>query len=196
MKQLIKFMLLAAASVALFGCAHPINMKPNIDAIKGVATAVIDKQVGYHISEANMAVEVTTPGGGGDKVRYFPYRDMDAGFYKALSEVFKGVSKIANPKDAVAIAKSGITVLIVPEITTTSSSPSPFTWPPTKFTVTLNCSVVDANGQNLTSIKVQGEGQAEFDEFKGNFSRSAVRASDDALKKLVQALAASKELRQ
>ena len=196
MKQLIKLIFLAAASVALFGCAHPINMKPNISEIKGEVIATIDKQVGYHISVANMAVEVTTPGGGGDKIRYFPYRDMDAGFYKALSEVFKSVSKIANPKDAAAIDKSGITLLIVPEITTTSSSPSPFTWPPTKFTVTLNCSVLDAKGQSLTNIKVQGEGQAEFEEFKSNFSLSAVRASDDALKKLVKALAASKELRQ
>ena len=152
MKQLIKFIFLAMVCMALFGCAHPINMKPDIGAIKGEATTTIEKEVGYHISEANMAVEVTTPGGGGDKVRYFPYRDMDAGFYKALSEVFKGVRKIMNPKDVAAIAKSGITLLIVPEITTTSSSPSPFTWPPTKFTVTLNCSVVDAKGQNITNI--------------------------------------------
>lgn len=196
MKQLPKLFFSITACLLLFGCAHPISMNPELGNIAAVsATTRINKQVGYHISEANRALEITSAGGGGDKVRYFPYRDMDAGFYKALSEVFTNVTKVSNPKDAAALSVSGITLLIVPDISTTSSSESMLTWPPTQFSVMLNCTVVDAKGQELTHIKVEGNGHAEFSEFKSNFSLAAVRASSDALQKLVKALAESKVLR-
>jgi hypothetical protein len=188
MKQLLKLILAAAACVVLFGCAHPINMKPDLEGIKTVGVKRIDKQVGYHMSDASMALEVTTPGGGGDKVRYFPYRDIESGFYKALAEVFSGVSKIKNPKDAEEVRKSGVSLVIVPEIITSSSSPSPFTWPPTQFNVTLSGVVQDSNGQLVRKFIVTGDGKAEFDEFKSNFSLSAVRASNDALAKLIKIL--------
>lgn len=178
------------------GCAHPINMKPDVGSISSLGAQKINKTVGFYISDANLALEVTTPGGGGDKVRYFPYRDIEAGFYKALTEVFPKVSKVANPKDMDAITKAGITLLITPEITTTSSSPSPFTWPPTEFSVKLDCKVVNAAGQPIAQVSVTGVGKAEFADFKSNFSLSAVRASEDALKKLMKALAENKALSQ
>jgi hypothetical protein len=188
----MKRIFLTAASLLtvafLAGCAHPINMRPDVSLIQAGGAQKINKVAGYHISDANLALEVTTPGGGGDKVRYFPYRDVEAGFYKALSETFTKVSKIANPKDTAALNAAGINLLITPEITTTSYSPSPFTWPPTQFTVTLDCQVVDASGKELTRVKVTGTGKAEFDEFKANFSLSAVRASEDALKQLMAKL--------
>lgn len=193
--QFAKFLFSIATCVALFGCAHPISMTPESTSVSADSSARINKQVGYHISEASRALEVTTAGGGGDKVRYFPYRDMESGLYKALGEVFTGVTKVSNPKDTAAISASGITLLIVPEISTTSSSSSMVTWPPTQFSVMLNCTVVDAKGQNMTTIRVEGNGLAEFSEFKSNFSLAAVRASNDALKKLVKALAESRELR-
>lgn len=195
MKLLAKLFFSLAACVALFGCAHPISMAPDLASVKGPGAPLINQQVGYHISEASRALEITSAGGGGDKVRYFPYRDMDAGLYKALGEVFKGVNKVSNPKDADALSASGITLLIVPEISTTSSSQSMLTWPPTQFSVMLNCSVVDAKGQHVTAIRVEGNGMAEFSEFKSNFSLAAVRASNDALEKLVKALAESPALR-
>lgn len=195
MKQFAKLIFSIATCVVLFGCAHPISMTPEPTSHSVNSTTRINKQVGYHIPEASRALEVTTAGGGGDKVRYFPYRDMEAGFYKALGEVFTGVTKVSNPKDSAAIIASGVTLLIVPEISTTSSSSSLLTWPPTQFSVMLNCTVVDAKGQNVTNIRVEGNGLAEFSDFKSNFSLAAVRASNDALQKLVKALAESKELR-
>ncbi|WP_293470380.1 hypothetical protein [Polaromonas sp.] len=193
--KIAKLLFSIATCAALFGCAHPISMSPDLTSVAGESSTRINKPVGYHISDASRALEVTSAGGGGDKVSYFPYRDLDAGFYKALSEVFTNVTKVRDPKDSAAISASGIQLLITPEISTTSSSQSLFTWPPTQFSVMLNCTVVDAKGQNLTSIRVEGKGLAEFDEFKSNFSLAAVRASTDALKKLVKALAESKELR-
>lgn len=149
---------------------------------------MLDKKAGYHISAASKALEVTTPGGGGDKVRYFPYRDLEPGLYKALGVVFRDVAKINNPTDAAELSASGIQLLITPEITTNSSSESALTWPPTVFTVTLSCQIKDMQGKTLDSLRVEGRGQAEFSEFKSNFSLAAVRASDDALAKLIVAL--------
>ena len=147
MKQVAKLLLASLACIALFGCAHPITLNPDLATIQAKGSPLIDKQVGFHISDASKAQEITTPGGGGDKVRYFPYRDLEPGIYKALTEVFRSVSKVKDPKDLESLRTSGISLLIVPEITTTSASPSPFTWPPTQFSVTLACTVTDAAGK-------------------------------------------------
>ncbi|HSV54884.1 MAG TPA: hypothetical protein VLJ57_22365 [Burkholderiaceae bacterium] len=156
---------------------------------------IIDKQVGYYMSDASRALEVTTPGGGGDKVRYFPYRDLEPGLYKALSETFRGVTKIKDPKNTAALKSEGISLLITPEIATNSSSDSLVTWPPTLFTVNLVCAITDGDNKVLQTVRVSGEGRASFSEFKSNFSLAAVRASNDALAKLVKALGDSPELR-
>lgn len=196
MKRLFSFVFALVACVALFGCAHPINMNPNLQAISAPAGAqAINKPVGYHIPEALRQLQVISPGGGGDKVSYFPYRDLEPGFYKVLSETFRDVSKVQDPKNAAELSSRGIKLLITPEITTTSSSESLFTWPPTMFSVTLVCTVTDMAGQGLQTIRVVGNGNATFDEFKGNLSLAAVRASDDALAKLLKELTASAELR-
>jgi hypothetical protein len=196
MKRILLLSVAAIFTVLMGGCAHPINMKPDMGSVTALGASKIDKAVGFHISDANLAVEVTTPGGGGDKVRYFPYRDIEAGFYKALTEVFTKVSKISNPKDLDAISKAGITLLITPEISTTSASPSLLTWPPTEFSVTLDCRIIDATGKLVTVVSVRGVGKAEFSDFKSNFSLSAVRASEDVLKQLMKKLAETKALAQ
>lgn len=195
MKRLFSFVAVLLACVAMFGCAHPITMNPDMAALNAAGTTRIDRQVGYHISDASKALEVTTPGGGGDKVRYFPYRDIEPGFYKALSEVFSGVSKIQNPKDPAAVKASGVSLVITPEISTTSFSDSLVTWPPTQFTVTLVCTVTDPQGKLVQTVRVSGDGRATFREFANNFSLAAVRATNDALGKLMKALAESPELR-
>jgi hypothetical protein len=195
MKPLLKLLGSVLVCTFLFGCAHPINMKPDLTNIDNKNTQRNSAKVGYYISEANLALEVTTPGGGGDKVRYFPYRDIEAGIYKALSEVFSSVSKVKNPKDLTELGKSEIAFLFAPEISTTSSSPSPFTWPPTQFGVSITTMVTDARGNSVEKLSVTGNGAAEFAEFKSNFSLSAVRASNDTLAKLAKVVRESPELR-
>ncbi|MDI1338708.1 hypothetical protein [Polaromonas sp.] len=196
MNRLLRLVFPVMACVFLFGCAHPITMNPDLAVVAApVGVVPIGKKVGYHMPDALRSVEVTTPGGGGDKVRYFPYRDMEPGFYKALSEAFTSVSKVQNPKDAAALQADGIVLLITPEITTSSYSDSAFTWPPTQFTVKLVCAIVDVSGKPVETIRVSGEGAATFGEFKSNFSLAAVRASNDALTKLIKALGESPALR-
>jgi hypothetical protein len=182
-----------ALTLLLGGCAHPISMAPNLEMIKAAPEQpLLAKKVGYHISAASRTLEVTTPGGGGDKVRYFPYRDLEPGLYKALGTVFRDVTKIHNPGDSAEMQASGIHILITPEITTNSSSESAFTWPPTSFTVALHCQLKDKQGNTLDTVRVEGRGNAEFSEFKTNFALAAVRASEDALSKLTAALRQSK----
>jgi hypothetical protein len=198
MNMLIKrlslvFGLLLAALVT--GCAHPISVTADLAQIKGSGAPRIEKSVGYYISAADVQREVETPGGGGDKVKYFPYRDLEPAIYKSLSESFASVVKLDSPTDAAALAKNRIQLVILPTLVTNSSSSSALTWPPTKFSVELTCKVNDAAGKPVTEIKVTGNGEAEFSEFKSDFSMSAKRAAQDAAAKLVKALEASPELR-
>lgn len=181
---------------ALTGCAHPIVMSPDVAKIEPTSGIVpIKKNVAYYIAEDLRTKEVTTPGGGGDKVSYQPYRDMETAFYKMLTNVFGNVTKLKSPNDAEAISKNNVAYVITPQLLTDSSSPSPFTWPPTKFSVDLTCNISDAAGKTVATKKVSGAGNAEFDEFKADFSLSAKRASQDALLKMQQALADEPELR-
>lgn len=174
----------------LQGCAHPISLNPDLAAVKAVNVKKIDRKVGFYIGDEDRKREVTTPGGGGDKVSYFPYRDMEAGLYVALSETFTTVTRVNGPADT-RIRAEGLNYVITPVITTQSSSPSPLTWPPTVFTVELTCRVTDAEGKPVSEVKATGTGNAEFSEFKSNHSLSAKRAVEDALNKLKVALGAS-----
>lgn len=178
----------AAALVVMTGCAHQISMSPDTKQMATVSSK-INKSVAYVISPADMAKEVQTPGGGGDKVKYQPYKDLDAAMYQAFSAVFSDVTKVGAQADA-----KGVSLVILPSISTSSSSDSAFTWPPTQFNVDLVCKVLDANGQAVAEVRGSGSGQATFGEFKSDFSLAARRASKDAVDKLIKALDASAEL--
>ncbi|MBI3147298.1 MAG: hypothetical protein HYZ17_02145 [Betaproteobacteria bacterium] len=102
---------------------------------------------------------------------------------------------LSSPKASEAPAAKPVAYVVVPQITTNSSSPSPFTWPPTKFSVHLACEVMDANGALVVKPSVVGEGRAEFSEFKRDFSLSGKRAAEDALLRMGEALSGLAELR-
>lgn len=183
------FLAVAALVIVAFvsGCAHPISLTGNFAELAGSGTSKLDKAVGLTISDANRTLEITGPGGGGDKVSYFPYRDLETGVYLALSESFSKVVRlngVADPK----VKEQALNYLITPVISTTSASPSLVTWPPTKFTVELICKVSDIDGKPVMEIRAYGEGRAEFDEFKKDFSLASKRAADAVLKNLVKVL--------
>ena len=193
----LRTLIAGAAAITLLlltGCAHSISIAPEMSKIPP-ASSKIAKTAGYVILETNRWRQVTTPGGGGDSVKYFPYKDLEPGFRKALGEVFDSVVKLTGPEDNATITAKNISFIITPSITTTSSSSSALTWPPTSFTVELNCAVIDARGQPIVQIKSQGQGQATFDEFKHEFALAARRAAEQALGNLVNSLAAAPELR-
>lgn len=171
----------------LTACAHPITLGGDAGKLTGTGGPKIDRKVGLLITDAQRQQQVTTPGGGGDKVSYQPYRDLETGLYVALSESFAGVSKISSVADP-KVAADGLNFIVTPSIATTSYSPSMLTWPPTVFTIELAARFADPRDQLVTELKVKGEGRAEFEEFKADHSLSARRATDDALKKLITAI--------
>jgi hypothetical protein len=184
---------LAIALIA--GCAHPMIIKPELEALATAPSGErIQKKVGLYISAANKAKEVTTPGGGGDKVRYSPYADLEPGLYKVLGDVFQDVS-ILQATDADSIAKHSVAYVIEPEVTTNSSSSGFFTWMATDFSVQVACKVIDASGQAVTTVSSAGEGKATSSELMKNFSIAGQRASQDALIKLRESLLQSADLR-
>lgn len=184
------------AALAVTGCAHPIVISPNVASLERDSGAPrIAKNVGYYISAENRDLAVTTPGGGGDKITYRPYGEIETALYKTLTNVFSDVTVLKSANDAEAISKHRISYVIVPAITTDSSSSSPFTWPPTYFKMDINCVITDGAGKTVATKAVTGEGRAEFSEFKSDFALAAKRAVEDALKKLQTVLLKSEELR-
>lgn len=189
----VLFALFVAAIAS--GCAHPISLTGNTDALIGTGKTKVNHAVGLLIRDEDRTREFVTPGGGGDKVSYMPYRDLETGIYIALSESFAKVVRVSATQDPKVKAEA-LRYIVAPQITTTSYSPSILTWPPTIFTIELVCKVSDAEGRPITEVRATGDGRAEFEEFKSDFSLAAKRAADDALGKLIKALdAESSKLR-
>jgi len=186
------FLLFAATFIA--GCGHPahlIAISPDISSIERDHSArEIPKNVAYYLKD-DREKEVTTPAGGFDKVKYKPYKDIDAGFHKILSNVFQRVSVLGSDQD-IASAKDDYIISLA--VSTDSYSSSISTWPPTEFSVNLNCDIKDEAGRNITSLVAAGEGHADTKEFHSDFSLAGRRAAQEALMKMQQALLNAPEL--
>lgn len=186
---------LATALLALLtACAHPIGIGPIETPVRNEA-GLNPKKVAYVMTDADRGKEVITPGGGGDKVSYFPYRDLEKSIRDGLRAVYTDVFVIKSSTDAEAIKTFGVSYVFSPEITTTSESPSPFTWPPTKFGIDLTCKVTDAEGKLLTQVRAQGNGAAEYTEFMKDFGLSGRRAATQVSEQLKQEVMANPQLR-
>lgn len=187
MKSITKLLLVALALLTS-ACAHPIVITPDTAKLDRGNVKQSSKTVGYYISEADRKLEVTTPGGGGDKVTYKPYAQLEPALQKVLSNKFRRVYSLSRPDDSAEIRQKGISYVFIPAVSTESSSKSAFTWPPTNFSVTLNCRAVDNSGKTIWQKNIVGKGEAEFKEFKLNYSLSAQRASLNTFKMLEQEL--------
>jgi len=189
-----KLLLAALLGLCLAGCAHPMNIRPDVESLQPAATR-IQKNVGLYVSPANHALEVTTAGGGGDNVKYHPYADMETGLYKVLGNVFANVTVVHAPHDAAAIAQHALNYIVEPTITTNSSSSGVFTWMATDFTVIVSCRVSDAEGKDVTAVSATGTGKADSAEVRHDFSVAGERASSDALAKLQAAFLQAEALK-
>lgn len=187
-------MLAALATAALLvGCAHPISIEATT--LPEPQTQRSDKKVAYVMTEADRQKQVITPGGGGDKVSYFPYKDFERALRAALRALYSDVSVIPSPSNPAVIKETGAAFVFVPQISTDSSSPSLFTWPPTRFSVSVSMDVLDAEGKPLTQLRATGEGAAEFGEFMRDFGLAGRRASGAAAEALVREIQAQERLR-
>ena len=163
----------------LIGCAHKINLTPPLNTLDMKGINPIAKNVGYYISPEDKAKEVETPGGGGDKVKYTPYADLEPALKQALDNIFVDVQPIESLENKAFLDDNGISYVFIPKFTTNSSSSSVFTWPPTDFSISMTCSATDAAGNKVWESTVEGKGHAEFSEFKHDLSLSARRAAKE-----------------
>ncbi len=179
----------------LAGCAHPVTLAPDLSKIPPAAGgATLSKTAGYVITAQDRDRQVTSAGGGGDQISYYPYRDLEAGIYAALSHVFSNVVRLDSTNDKDAIRAKHVDVIVLPHIETSSSSDGLFTWPPTQFSIKIHCQLLSSSGDSLGWVTAQGDGSATFSEFSSNFSLSAQRASENVLADFVQQLSKSEAL--
>lgn len=183
---LIKALVSCVALSGLFGCAHPISIAASpaagmTDSASGIKRP---EKIAYYISTESLNLEVTTPGGGGDNVRYFPYRDMEDGYRKMLANTFFAAIRVSSVSDKNELSRGGISYLLMPELVTSSGSTGLFTWPPTNFSIDLTTKVQDSAGKEVGNYRVLGVGKSDgYSDFKDNYGIAGQRAMDDALAK-------------
>jgi len=190
MEKKLKVLILGVIGIILLsGCAHKIKIDPSLDEIRTTKVSTNKNiSVSYYISDIKKNKEVITPGGGGDEVKYSPYKDTEGALNTILSKKFKRVYSLSSLDDKTFISNNNIKYIFIPTIKTDSSSSSLFTWPPTKFTFELECKAVNTENKKIWNEKVTSQGNAEFDEFKNNFSLAAQRATEKAFKKMLKKL--------
>ncbi len=171
------------------GCAHSIIITPNTAELSETLSSDKNNEfkVGYYISSKDKSLEVTTLGGGGDNVKYYPYRDMEDGYRIMLSNVFKSVTELNSIKNNSKL-QSEIDFIIIPRVITTSGSTGFFTWPPTDFTVDLTSTIKKAGGEIIAEPRVVGTGVADTSERLSEHGIAGKRAMEDALLKMQKRL--------
>jgi hypothetical protein len=175
---------IVGAVFVVAGCAHPVSVRADVNY---PSDRTVDTSVGYFISDANRSVEVTTPAGGGDKMRYFPYRDLEPTILNTLGSVFRKVYSVPENGRATYIADHHLTFVFEPILTTNSSSKSAIFWPATDFDLTIKVTALDASGQAVWNREFTGHGHIE----KGrslNDVPPAKEAAAEAFGKLRKAL--------
>jgi hypothetical protein len=186
----LKISLAFTAVLLLAGCAHPLQITPNMARLERPADAKpkIKANVAYYVDQSRRNEEKTTPGGGGDKVTTMPYRDMETGFYKMLTNAFEHVAIMSKPNDRDLISKEQISYIITPTVLANSSSSNPLMWPPTYFSIDLICEIGDANGKLIDTKRVVGTGNAGYGDYAREFGLTGRLAMEDALLKMQQRL--------
>lgn len=173
--------------LGLAACAHPLTIAPDLNKLPD-GTATRPGTIALYVSDQDRGRQVITPGGGGDKVAYYPYRELESALFKVLGRVYERVVSIASLDDVAGSNANGVSLVALPRITTQSSSDSVLTWPPTRFEVQIACVFTDAAGARITEVLVTGTGKAEFEEFKSDFSLAAKRASEEAVLRFHKAI--------
>ena len=186
LKSIFTTVLIVIASIVITACSHPITISP-IDT-PDRNNKVSNKNAAYVMTDTQRSFKATTPGGGGDKIDYLPYRDLEKAIRDALGSVYKDVFVVSTQNDTQTFIDKEISFVFTPIVQTSSSSDSAFTWPPTAFGIELNCSVRNAAGTEITSFTVKANGEAEYSEFKTDFGLAGRRAASDLSQKLREKL--------
>ena len=195
----VKGLLLLLTATVLFssGCAHQIEIAPDLGKIMNEnPTEKIDKAVGYYISAEKRQLSVTTPAGGGDSVKYNPYLVIEPGFNLILSKIFTAAYRIDDLNDQTFMQEKKIHWVFTPTISTNSSSRNAFFWPPTDFSMTINCIASDQDQAQIWNETVQADGDViPVSEILKDHGLAGKSAAANALHKLYLKLQAAPEFR-
>lgn len=159
MRRPMRDVVFASLLLTLVACAHPVTIAPQLD-FQADRGQLVDKRVGYRITDVQRALEVTTPGGGGDDIAYYPYRDLESGLYETLASVFSVVHVVPDAGAEAFIVDKGLNFVFTPSFETDSSSSNILFWNPTDFTLKLRASAVDAAGKEVWTREFVGHGKA------------------------------------
>ncbi len=179
----------------LVGCAHSMIITPELQSLKKTGENYIQVTAGYYISPSDREKYVESPGGGGDRVSYYPYKELEPALQKVLYNIFQDVKRLDLSITPEYLKANDISFAFLPEITTDSDSDGAFTWPPTSFTVNLSLKAFSQNGKLIWERKYNGVGTATFSEFKQDFSLAAKRASQKVFSEMLNDLSKAKEFR-
>jgi len=181
--------------MVISGCAHPINITPELQSLKKPQGDYIQATAGYYITSYDREREVISPGGGGDRISYYPYKELEPALQKVLYSLFQDVKKLDLPPTPEYLKANGVTFAFLPEITTDSRSDSIFTWPPTSFTINLSCKAFSQDGKLIWERTYTGVGTATYSEFKSQFGLAATRASQKVFSEMLNDLSQAVEFR-
>jgi hypothetical protein len=165
-------------------CAHRISITPPLHQLDATEISRIEKSVGYYISPDDLEKQVVTPAGGGDKVKYLPYKESEPALKTILSNIFIKVYPISSLYDTQFITSNYISYIFIPEIETNSSYRSSWIWPPSDFIVTINCKAIDASGKVIWQKKIKGEAHLRLPDVYRDHSLAAKAATEKAFSEL------------
>ncbi|MBS0344724.1 MAG: hypothetical protein JSS56_29825, partial [Proteobacteria bacterium] len=141
---------------------------------------LIQKKVAYVMSAGDSGKQVYAPGTSGD----IASRQLEQSGLDALRAVYSDVVVVPSAKDSSGMQAAGIAYVFTPQIKADFSAPSPYRQPLTVFNTEVVCIVTNPEGSELTRVKANGAGKAEFDEFRYDPGLAARRASSDLSAKL------------
>jgi hypothetical protein len=179
----------------LVACAHPINITPRVGSIGALSGDRIDRNVGYYISSEDMAKVVVTDGGGGDKVKYFLYKESEPALKQVLANIFRDVHAVPSLDDLAFITSKQIDYVFVPVIAAQSSSRSMWIWPPSDFTMELACRALDAAGNVVWETRVTGDAHMRLPDVARDHALAGREAAAKAFLELQQSIVSSEKFR-
>ena len=162
---------------------HDISVAPELSKLKKVRPVTIHRTVAYYIPPEQYALQVTTPGGNNDELRYRPYQESEAALEKVLGNVFTEVHRIDSLDDP-KIDEQQIRFIFVPQIETMSYSNSNVDWQPTKFSFVLKVKFLTADKKMFYESHAQGKGIANFGRYPENPAYAVEIASRSAFLQL------------
>lgn len=177
-----------AVAAALAGCANPARMDSAGTRTDG---QLVQKKVAYVMADAGGNKQAYPPGASGGATN----RALEQSGLDALRAVYADVVVVPSARDAAAIQAAGIAYVFTPQIKADFSAPSPYRQPLTVFNTEVVCVVTDPAGAEITRVKANGAGKAEFDEFRYDPGLAARRASTDLSAKLSDEIRKNDRLR-